>query len=120
MSICQCDQSDTSSYFVRSIPVLVQRTRISSGQRSTGVGYRTGRVSVPEPSSNRNVTLVRMNNVNNPSSSLDNNANSNDHTNALSANNDHTNTDTLPTNKDCSNTFNDDAPPPYSRTSLIC
>ena len=109
MNSCQCDQPDDNSHTVRSRPVLVRRIAISSEQRLTGVVYRTGRVIIPEPSNGRNVTWVRVDNVNYPSSSLDHNAN----TNASFANNDHTNT--FSTN-DCSNTLNDDAPPPYSST----
>ena len=100
MNNCQCDQFDDNSHTVRSIPVLVRRAGISSEQSSAGVVYRTGRVIIQEPSSSRNVTWVRADIVNYPSSSLDHNAN----TNALSANN------------DCSNTLNDDAPPPYFST----
>ena len=115
---CLCSHSHT----IRSRTVLVQRARIFSEQRSAGIVYRTGRVSVLEPSNRRNLSFVGVDYVNNPSSSLDHNAN----TNALSANNNHTNTNasstnndntnTLSTNKDCSNTLNDDAPPPYSST----
>ena len=104
-----CDQS--GHYYdntVRSRPVIVQRTGISSEQSSAGVVYRTG----PEPSNSRNLSFVGVDNVNNPCSSLGHNAS----TNALSANNDSTNTNALSTNKDCSNTLNDDAPPPYSST----
>ena len=107
---CQCNQYDDNSHTIRSRPVLVWRTGISSEQSSAGVVFRTGRVIIPEPNNSRNVTWLRVDNVNYPSSSLGHNAN----TNALSANNDHINA--LSTNNDCSNTLNDDAPPPYSST----
>ena len=109
MNNCQCNQFDDNSHTVRSRPVLVQRTGISSEQSSAGVVYRTGRVIIPEPSASRNVTWVRVDNVNYSSSTLGHNAN----TNALSANND---TNALCTRKDCSNKLNDDIPPPYCST----
>ena len=95
---CLCSQCDDSSQTIISRTVVVQSTETLPEQRSAGVVYRTRRVLVPEPSNSRNVTLIRMNNVNKPSSSS--HGNSNDHTN------------TLPTNNHCTNT-NGDAPPPY-------
>ena len=95
---CLCSQCDDRSQTIRSRTVVVQSAETLPEQRSADVVYRTRRVLVPEPSNSRNVTLIRMNNINKPSNSS--HGNSNDHTN------------TLPTNNHCTNT-NDDAPPPY-------
>ena len=95
---CFSCQSYDSTQTIRPRTVVVQRAAPLPEQRSAGVVYSTRRVSVPEPSNSRSVTLIRMNNVSKPSSSS--HGNSNDHTN------------TLPTNNHCTNT-NGDAPPPY-------